>query len=249
MEAISKGINMKTPAEIAIYYFEVKKPRRKLLIANSVILFLCIALFVVSTHAFAASSPAGSMNSAAVPAVNQFAMEANTAVASAVSLPIGAAKQAPIPNYSLNQILKMDLRKPSHVTADDLNAVASAGLTGLGGAFAQAEKTYHVNAVFLMAIASVESGKGTIMFRPNNMFGYGQSGFSSKAQGIQVVASGLSSRYLSPGGGLYGGSPTISGVSKRYCTSSTWTGKVAQYMAQYYAGICAHREATLKSGS
>lgn len=82
------------------------------------------------------------------------------------------------------------------------------------------------------------------MFRPNNMFGYGQTGFSSKAEGINVVAKGLSTRYLDPSGSLYGGSPTVKGVNKRYAANPQWYVKVANYMEEYYSVISQrHNEA------
>ena len=115
---------------------------------------------------------------------------------------------------------------------------------GLEDSFVKAEQKYGVNCVFLMSIASLESAKGTMMFRPNNMFGYGKTGFSSKSEGINVVASGLSSRYLKPGASLYGGSPTLQGVNKRYASNPDWYAKVGNYMKEYYAVISKrHNEA------
>ncbi len=156
-------------------------------------------------------------------------------------------KQETIPAYSLSQIYELDLRKPSGVTAADLKLVTTKGLVGLEDAFVNAEEKYGVNCVFLMSIASLESGKGTMMFRPNNMFGYGKTGFSSKAEGINVVAKGLSARYLNPAGGLYGGSPTVKGVNKRYAANPQWYAKVGKYMESYYAVISRrHQEALSK---
>lgn len=156
-------------------------------------------------------------------------------------------KQETIPAYSISQIYELDLRNPSGVTAADLKLVTSAGLVGLEEAFVNAEEKYGVNCVFLMSIASLESAKGTMMFRSNNMFGYGNTGFSSKAEGINVVASDLSSRYLNPGGSLYGGSPTVKGVNKRYAANPQWYAKVAKYMQEYYAVISKrHNEALEK---
>ena len=156
-------------------------------------------------------------------------------------------KQETIPSYSLKQIYNLDLRNPSGVTASDLKLVTSSGLVGLEDSFVKAEEKYGVNCVFLMSIASLESAKGTMMFRPNNMFGYGKSGFSSKSEGINVVASGLSSSYLNPGASLYGGSPTVQGVNKRYASNPDWYAKVAKYMEEYYSVISKrHNEALNK---
>lgn len=146
-------------------------------------------------------------------------------------------KQESIPAYSISEIYNLDLREPSGVTAADLELVTSDGLVGLEDAFVNAEEKYGVNCIFLMSIASLESAKGTMMFRPNNMFGYGQSGFSSKAEGINVVAKGLSEKYLDPGGSLYSGSSTVKAVNKRYAANPQWYAKVAKYMEEYYAVI------------
>ncbi|MCI8646305.1 MAG: hypothetical protein HFE76_05750 [Firmicutes bacterium] len=154
------------------------------------------------------------------------------------------AKQETIPAYSISQIYSMDLREPSGVTAAELKLVTSKGLVGLEEAFVNAEEKYGVNCIFLMSIASLESAKGTMMFRPNNMFGYGKTGFSSKAEGINVVAKGLASRYLNPGGSLYSGSPTLQGVNRRYAANPQWYAKVGAYMQEYYAVISKkHNEA------
>lgn len=154
------------------------------------------------------------------------------------------AKQETIPAYSISQIYSLDLREPSGVTAAELKLVTSKGLVGLEEAFVNAEEKYGVNCIFLMSIASLESAKGTMMFRPNNMFGYGKTGFSSKAEGINVVAKGLASRYLNPGGSLYSGSPTLQGVNRRYAANPQWYAKVGAYMQEYYAVISKkHNEA------
>ncbi|MDO4745878.1 MAG: glucosaminidase domain-containing protein [Bacillota bacterium] len=143
-----------------------------------------------------------------------------------------------IPAYSLSEVMAMDVSKPSGVTVDDLKKVTSQGLVGLEEAFWQAEQDYGINCLFVMAIAAIESGNGTINGVGNNMFGWGGGyiAFSSKAEGIDVVARGLARNYLTPGAGLYSGN-TISSVNKRYASSSTWDDKVASKMVSYYSTI------------
>lgn len=143
-----------------------------------------------------------------------------------------------IPAYSLSQMMALDVSKPSGVTVDDLKKVTTQGLVGLEEAFWQAEQDYGINCLFVMAIAAIESGNGTINGVGNNMFGWGGGyiAFSSKAEGIDVVARGLAKNYLTPGAGLYSGK-TISDVNKRYASSSTWDDKVASKMVSYYATI------------
>ena len=143
-----------------------------------------------------------------------------------------------IPAYSLSQVMSLDVSKPSGVTVEDLKKVTSQGLVGLEEAFWQAEQDYGINCLFVMAIAAIESGNGTINGVGNNMFGWGGGyiAFSSKAEGIDVVARGLARNYLTPGAGLYSGN-TISSVNKRYASSPTWDDKVASKMVSYYSTI------------
>ena len=141
-----------------------------------------------------------------------------------------------IPSYSTSQIMDLDVSKPSGVTVSDLKLVTKGGLSGLEEAFYKAVQDYGINCLFVMAIAAHESANGTMCFRPNNMFGFGSSGFSSKAEGIDVVSKTLANSYLSPGGSLYSGK-TISSVNKKYAASTTWDDKVARNMVNYYSII------------
>ena len=150
-----------------------------------------------------------------------------------------------VPTYTLDQLYALDLRKPTGFTVKDLELITRRGLVGCEEAFVKAEETYGVNCIFLMSIASLESAYGTQMFRPNNMFGYGRSGFSSKQEGIMTVAKGLGTRYLNPGGSLYGGSPTLKGVNKRYAANPQWYYKVGKYMKGYYAELAAAKNGAL----
>lgn len=154
--------------------------------------------------------------------------------------------QEAVPNYTLEQIYALDLRKPSGATEADLKKVTKAGLVGLEDTFLEAEEKYGVNAIFLMSIASLESAHGTQMFRTNNMFGYGNSGYPSKEACIMDVAQGLSSKYLNPSGSLYGGSSTLKGVNKRYAANPQWYAKVGKYMKSYYDVIAPYHNQSLE---
>ncbi len=149
-----------------------------------------------------------------------------------------------IPAYTNSQIRSMDVSKPSGVTEAELKLITKGNLKGLESSFIKAEKDYGVNCLFVVAIASLESADGTMCFKPNNMFGFGSSGFSSKAECINVVSKALARNYLSPGGSLYCGK-TISAVNKRYAASSTWDDKVAARMTSYYSTISKNRSAVL----
>lgn len=150
-----------------------------------------------------------------------------------------------IPAYSTAQVMALDVSVPSGVTVSDLKLVTQGALVGLEEAFWKAEQDYGVNCLFVMAIAAHESANGTICFRPNNMFGFGTSGFSSKAECIDTVARALANNYLSTSGSLYNGK-TISSVNKRYAASTTWDDKVARNMVNYYSVISRNHNAALE---
>ena len=135
--------------------------------------------------------------------ISAFGKEVDLADALRVSTVNAVIEEESIPAYTNAQIRKLDVSKPSGVTKSDLKLVTQGALVGLEDAFLKAEQDYGINCLFVMAIASHESANGTICFRPNNMFGFGRSGFSSKAEGIDVVSRALARNYLSPGGSLY----------------------------------------------
>ncbi len=205
-----------------------------------IIIGLSIILFIVGIFGGAAK-----INSNAA-AASKAVADAKVAESKPVALDDALRTQAVnevldenyIPAYSLSQVMSLDVSKPSGVTVDDLKKVTSHGLVGLEQAFWQAEQDYGINCLFVMAIAAIESGNGTINGVGNNMFGWGGGyiRFDSKAEGIDVVARGLARNYLTPGAGLYSGN-TISSVNKRYAASSTWDDKVASKMVSYYSTI------------
>ncbi len=137
---------------------------------------------------------------------------------------------------SSEKIYSLDLTKPSGVSEEDLKKVTKGGLVGLEKDFIEAEEKYGVNSVFLMAVAAHESAWGTILFRENNMFGFGRSGFSSKSECIDVVAKALSENYLSEDGSLYNGK-TVQGVNKRYASNQTWYQRISSQMHSLYEGM------------
>lgn len=150
-----------------------------------------------------------------------------------------------IPAYTYNQCWNLDVSKPSGVTLADLQLVSRGAFVGIEDAFLKAEQDYGINCLFVMGIASLESANGTICFRPNNMFGFGGRGFSSKSECVDVVARALEYNYLTPGGSLYNGT-RITDVNKRYAASSTWDNKVCRNMARYYSIIAPAHNARLQ---
>ena len=150
-----------------------------------------------------------------------------------------------IPAYSYDQCWSLDVSKPSGVTLADLKLVSRGAFVGIEDAFLKAEQDYGINCLFVMAIAAHESANGTICFRPNNMFGFGGRGFSSKSECVDVVARALQNNYLTPGASLYNGT-RITDVNKRYAASSTWDNKVCRNMARYYSIIAPNHNAQLE---
>ncbi len=251
-EATDKAAE-KTPHETAdktVRSYTIKPRRRshfvKITAAAAAVLALSAALFFTGIHAAAedirsdaaeASRELSAKGAAAATDVN-----ISDSLRTSVTEKVISDKS--IPAYSVSEVMSMDVSKPSGVTVSDLKLVTKGGLIGLEEAFYRAEQDYGINCLFVMAIAAHESANGTMCFASNNMFGYGSSGFSSKAEGINVVARALANSYLSPSGSLYSGK-TISDVNKKYAASTTWDDKVAKNMANYYSVISKSRSAAL----
>ncbi len=125
-------------------------------------------------------------------------------------------------------------------------------------AFYNADKTYHMNGVFLAAMAIHESGWGmsTIANDKKNLFGYGaydrspyESSFSFEtyAEGIDLVAKVLVKYYINEEGtpiygeevakGSYYNEPTVVGVNVRYASDGEWHHKIYKYMEYLYGRL------------
>lgn len=125
-------------------------------------------------------------------------------------------------------------------------------------AFYNADKAYHMNGVFLAAMAIHESGWGmsTIANDKKNLFGYGaydrspyESSFSFEtyAEGIELVAKVLVKYYINEEGtpiygeevakGSYYNEPTVAGVNVRYASDTEWHHKIYKYMEYLYGRL------------
>jgi len=134
-----------------------------------------------------------------------------------------------------------DVTLKSGATAEEINEkLSGTALYGLGGAFAEAEKKYGVNAWFLTGLAIQESGYGTsrIAADKNNLFGFqaydaspyaSAKQFSSEEEGIDYVAKYLSDQYLSESGKYYNGL-SIADIGKRYATDQNWASAITQLL-------------------
>ena len=145
-------------------------------------------------------------------------------------------EQEEIPAYSYEQVQAMDMSVPSGVTVDDLKLVTRYKLVGTEETLYQLEQEYDLNCLLLLAIASHESAYGTSQFHPNNVCGYGYSGFSSINECLRTVGKALANSYLSPGGAYYKGN-TIAAVNRTYAADSSWNVKVANKMTYFYKVI------------
>lgn len=129
-----------------------------------------------------------------------------------------------------------DVTKVSNMTVKELEYVLKGtNLEPLAQDFFDAEQEYEVNALFIISIAAIESGWGTShrAIYDNNLTGFGVYSDSSKGinsdtkrGNILLTAKTLHNNYLTEGGSCYHGK-SIYGVSRSYCTSETWTGKVS----------------------
>lgn len=133
-----------------------------------------------------------------------------------------------------------DLTKPCGLSAKQLSLGLRGELSALADEFIAAEEKYGVNAVFLGAVAALESGWGKKCFRPNNIFGWSGKDFGSKEECIDFVASKIAEHYLSETGKYYNGK-TVSGVNVCYNGNPFWERKVAEIMAMIIRG-CAVAE-------
>ena len=131
-----------------------------------------------------------------------------------------------------------DLTLPSGENAQTIDGfLTGTALAGLGATYMQAEKTYGVSALYLVAHSIEESSWGTSSIAQNddNLFGYGAddrdpagdaSSFPSFAACILYVAQQVKEKYLTPGGGYYHG-PTLRGMNVDYASDPLWASKIA----------------------
>lgn len=126
----------------------------------------------------------------------------------------------------------MPLDEPCGLTEEELAENLKHELVQYAGDFLEAEEKHGVNAAFLAAVASLESGHGRYCFRPNNIFGWSGKSFDSVPECIDFVAEKLARNYIDPNGKYYRGG-TIADIGKVYCPGiKEWTPKVAGLFEQ-----------------
>lgn len=114
------------------------------------------------------------------------------------------------------EVFALELNEPCGLSESELAGNLKHELVQYAGDFLRAEDEHGVNACFLAAVASLESGHGRYMFRENNIFGWGGKSFGSVPECIDFVAEKLSKNYIDPSGKYYRGG-SISDIGKIYC--------------------------------
>lgn len=94
--------------------------------------------------------------------------------------------------------------------------------------FVEVANKYGLDYRLLPAIATVESGGGKSNFRSYNAWGWGNKGFSSFEEGIEVVGRGLKTGYIDKG------RDTVEEIAPVYCPPNykNWARSVNQFMLE-----------------
>lgn len=104
----------------------------------------------------------------------------------------------------------------------------SAPLAEYAQKFVEVANKYGLDYRLLPAIATVESGGGKSNFRSYNAWGWGNKGFTSFEEGIEVVGRGLKTGYIDKG------RDTVEEIAPVYCPPNykNWARSVNQFMLE-----------------
>ncbi|WP_010302310.1 GW dipeptide domain-containing protein [Kurthia senegalensis] len=160
-----------------------------------------------------------------------------------------------------NPYLVVDLRKVSNITQEEMekylvrvkgDAIKSNDLYKAIPAILDVQKTYGINAQFILAHMIAETGWGTskISQYKHNGFGYQAydscamtcaAHFPSVVDGLPFYANKIYTQYLKASGPYYNGT-SVSDINVRYATDKNWSVGIArnmrnmkEYDAAYYA--------------
>ena len=135
----------------------------------------------------------------------------------------------------ISYIADKPLLTPCGLSKEALQNALKGRLKELAGVFLEAEEKTGVNALFLAAVAALESGWGESKAarEKNNLFGWtGQNGyqqFESRKDCILTVAQRLRELYLTPGGRYFHGY-TVEAVNRCYNGRPEWEKAVTDLM-------------------
>ena len=156
-------------------------------------------------------------------------------------------------NMALNKPSGLSLEQFKKVLTDDKDK--NNILANHAQYFYYIEKQYHINGIFVAAVAIHESAWGTskIALEKKNLFGYGAYdsspynsaySFSNYSESIDLLARVFVKYYLNPKGtSIYGGEvatgsyyhgSTLTGVNTKYATDKNWANCVYQHMQYLY---------------
>lgn len=143
-----------------------------------------------------------------------------------------------------------NIAKPSNLTAEEFDILITNTLSkykkhnsklyGLGDALYEIEQTYGINGLFVLSIASNESGWGTRLANTNNIGGITKKGggfraFESPDECIKYMGKLLANSYIGQG------RTTVQAVGNKYCPSTAskpdqnihWANTVSDIMNRY----------------
>ncbi len=156
--------------------------------------------------------------------------------------------------------LDTDLLSKSGVSAWAIDEYleANTSLPRLGSAFLAAERTYGINARFLLAAAMHESnwGRSFISRSKYNLFGYNAydrdpsryaTRFAGYARGIDGVARFMKESYLVPSGRWWGGTPTLRSMQRFWSSSGRWGENVSRIATSIKLGSLKKRKVAFKA--
>lgn len=136
-----------------------------------------------------------------------------------------------LPKKSIN-FNPNDVSIPSNVSVDQINELLKdTGLKGLGSTYVEVERTYGVNALFLISVTALESywGQSDLAKQRNNLSGYYVNGkpkyFRNKAECVLETGRLLGEDYIKESGKYHKGK-SIKAININYCEVNTWTDKV-----------------------
>lgn len=134
--------------------------------------------------------------------------------------------------YESENIASFSLTTPSCLTESQLERGLQGELAEYSNLFIEAEKEYGVNAIFLSALAALESGWGQYPNSDNSYFGWTNGDYYNNPEdSILPTAKKISEYYLSEDG-IYHEGYTISDVNIHYNGREEWEERVSNLMTQ-----------------
>jgi putative cell wall-binding protein len=146
-------------------------------------------------------------------------------------------------------LFNLNIPAPEEVTAKKLKKLikeqnSSTPLKDISGAFIEAQNTWGVNAIYLVAHAALESGwgKSAIAQDKNNLFGFRAyddnpyqhaAEFECMEDCILYVSGYIKKQYLVDGGKYFHGSD-LAGMNVRYASDPMWAVKIARIIERLY---------------